>query len=102
MVDMDPWAEAAAEEAGTPRAGSSRSPASAARWALPGSRPSLDVRYEARRERFRPPEFSWQGFAGGEPCSGRGWVAPGTAGRLVGHVFIHDGGETGFVGEPWW
>jgi hypothetical protein len=37
----------------------------------------------------------------GEPCSGRGWVEPGTAGRLVGHVFIHDGDDSGFVCEPW-
>jgi hypothetical protein len=61
---------------------------------------SLDVRYQARRG-GAVAEFSWQGFDDGEPCSGRGWVEPGTAGRLVGHVFIHDGDDSGFVCEPW-
>ncbi|MDA8231583.1 MAG: hypothetical protein M0006_09615 [Magnetospirillum sp.] len=37
------------------------------------------------------------GWRGG--C-GRGWVVLGTAGRLVGHIFIHNGDESGFVCEP--
>ena len=29
----------------------------------------------------------------GSPVSGRGWAALGTAGRLVGHIFIHKGDD---------
>ena len=28
---------------------------------------------------------------------GRGWVILGTAGRLVGHIFIHNSDDSGFV-----
>ena len=34
-----------------------------------------------------------------DPACGRGWVAIGTAGRLVGHFFIHKGDDSGFVCE---
>ena len=44
-------------------------------------------------------EFSWEGFDDGSPASGRGWAALGTAGRLVGHIFIHKGDDSGFVAE---
>jgi hypothetical protein len=59
----------------------------------------LDIRYDAR---VGAPiaEFSWEGVDEDDPCSGRGWVAPGTAGRLVGHVFFHNGDDSGFVCEP--
>ena len=30
-------------------------------------------------------------------ASGRGWVVLGTAGRLVGHFYIHNGDDSGFV-----
>ena len=32
-------------------------------------------------------------------ASGRGWAVLGTAGRLVGHLFIHKGDDSGFVAE---
>ena len=32
-----------------------------------------------------------------ETASGRGWVVLGTAGRLVGHFYIHNGDDSGFV-----
>jgi len=44
-------------------------------------------------------EFSWEGVDDGIPASGRGWAALGTAGRLVGHIFIHKGDDSGFVTE---
>ena len=44
-------------------------------------------------------EFSWERFDKGSPASGRGWAASGTAGRLVGHIFIHKGDDSGFVAE---
>ena len=61
---------------------------------------SLDVRYDARNG-GPVAEFSWEGADDGEPSSGRGWLAPGTAGRLVGHVYFHNGDNSGFVCEPW-
>ncbi len=58
----------------------------------------LDVRYGAR-DGAACAEFSWVGTDDGDPASGRGWVALGTAGRLVGDIFIHDGEQSGFVCE---
>jgi hypothetical protein len=58
----------------------------------------LDVRYGAR-DGAACAEFSWEGFDDGSPTSGRGWAALGTAGRLVGHIFIHKGDDSGFVAE---
>jgi len=60
----------------------------------------LDVRYDARNG-GPVAEFSWEGDDEGDQRSGRGWVALGTAGRLVGHVYIHRGDDSGFVCEPW-
>jgi hypothetical protein len=31
------------------------------------------------------------------PACGRGWASLGTAGRLVGHFYSHQGDESGFV-----
>lgn len=59
----------------------------------------MDVRYGAR-DGSACAEFSWEGFDDAEPSSGRGWAALGTAGRLVGHIFIHNGDNSGFVAEP--
>lgn len=60
----------------------------------------LDVRYDARAG-SPVAEFSWEGVDEGDPRSGRGWVAVGTAGRLVGHFYFHMGDDSGFVCEPW-
>ena len=59
----------------------------------------LDVRYGSR-DGAACAEFSWEGFDDGSPASGRGWAALGTAGRLIGHIFIHNGDNSGFVAEP--
>jgi hypothetical protein len=58
----------------------------------------LDVRYGSR-DGSACAEFSWQGSDDGEDVCGRGWVAFGTAGRLVGHLYIHKGDDSGFVCE---
>ena len=34
-----------------------------------------------------------------DPACGRGWAMLGTAGRLVGHFYIHNGDDSGFVCE---
>jgi hypothetical protein len=48
----------------------------------------LDVRYGAR-DCAACAEFSWEGYDDKDPACGRGWVTRGTAGRVVGHFFIH-------------
>ena len=48
----------------------------------------LDVRYGSR-----------DGADDNDPACGRGWVALGSAGRLVGHFYIHNGDDSGFVCE---
>ena len=57
----------------------------------------LDVRYGSR-DGATCAEFPWEGFDDGTAASGRGWAALGSAGRLVGHIFIHKG-DSGFVAE---
>jgi hypothetical protein len=54
----------------------------------------LDVRYGAR-DGSACAEFSWEGLNDTDPASGRGWVILGTAGRLVGHIFIHNSDDSG-------
>ena len=58
----------------------------------------LDVRYGAR-DGSASAEFSWEGHDENDPACGRGWVMIGTAGRLVGHFYIHNGDNSGFVCE---
>lgn len=60
----------------------------------------LDVRYETRGGEPLA-EFSWEGVDEGDQRCGRGWLVQGTAGRLVGHFFFHNGDDSGFVCEPW-
>jgi hypothetical protein len=58
----------------------------------------LDVRYGGRGGSASA-EFSWEGFSDTDPACGRGWANFGTAGRLVGHIFIHNSDDSGFVAE---
>jgi hypothetical protein len=58
----------------------------------------LDVRYSAR-DGSAFAEFSWEGHEENDPACGRGWVVFGTPGRLVGHFYIHNGDDSGFVCE---
>jgi len=58
----------------------------------------LDMRYVSR-DGAACAEFSWEGFDDGTAASGCGWAALGGAGRLVGHIFIHKGDDSGFVAE---
>jgi hypothetical protein len=56
----------------------------------------LDVRYGSR-DGAACAEFSWEGTDDGSSVSGCGWAVMGTAGRLVGHIFVHKGDDSGFV-----
>jgi hypothetical protein len=58
----------------------------------------LDVRYGAR-DGAACAEFSWEGLDDGSPASSRGRAVFGTAGRLVGHIFIHKGDDSSFIAE---
>jgi hypothetical protein len=58
----------------------------------------LDVRYGSR-DGSACAEFSWEGSDATPTPTGRGWAALGTAGRLVGHIFIYKGDDSGFVAE---
>ena len=51
---------------------------------------SISMRATARATR-RLRRVLLGGFDDGNPASGRGWAALGTAGRLLGHIFIHKG-----------
>ncbi len=44
-------------------------------------------------------EFSWEGQDESEPACGRGWAVLGSARRLAGYVYIHNGDASGFVCE---
>jgi hypothetical protein len=57
---------------------------------------TLDVRYGSR-DGATSAEFSWEGFDDGSPTNGRGWAVLGTAGRLVGRIFIYNGDDSGFI-----
>ena len=59
---------------------------------------TFEVRYGGRGGSASA-EFSWEGFSDADPASGRGWATLGTAGRLVGHIFIHNSDDSGFVAE---
>lgn len=55
---------------------------------------------EMARATVRPcAEFSWEGHNDSDTACGRSWVALGTAGRLVGHIFIHNSDDSRFVAE---
>ncbi len=58
----------------------------------------LDVRY-GTRDGSACAEFSWEGHDESDPSCGRGWVVIDTAGRLVGHFYIHNGDDSGFLCE---
>ena len=58
----------------------------------------LDVRY-CTRDGSACVEFSWEGMNDADQAGGRGWAALGTAGRLVGHLFIHNSDDSGFVAD---
>ena len=58
----------------------------------------LDVHYGSR-DGSACAEFSWQGHDDNDPACGRGWASFGTAGRLVGHFYIHQGDDSDFVCE---
>ena len=41
-------------------------------------------------------EFTWDGNDEGDPASGRGWVRLEKDGTLSGHIFFHQGDDSGF------
>jgi hypothetical protein len=45
-------------------------------------------------------EFSWEGDDEGDQVSGRGWATLADDGTLEGHLFIHQGDDSGFRAAP--
>jgi hypothetical protein len=56
----------------------------------------LDVRY-GTSDGGPIAEFTWEGVDEGDQRSGRGWVKPQPTGGLIGHIFFHNGDDSGFV-----
>ncbi|WP_239342330.1 hypothetical protein [Frankia sp. CiP3] len=45
-------------------------------------------------------EFSWQGNDEGDEVCGRGWAVLGDDDALTGHLFFHQGDDSGFRAAP--
>jgi hypothetical protein len=71
----------------------------AGRFAFAGVGGELDVRY-CSRDGAACAGLTWEYVNEDRPASGRGRVALGAAGRLVGDIFIHNGDSFGFVALP--
>ena len=56
---------------------------------------SMDCRYRQRDGRAVV-EFTWEGNDECDPASGRGWAALEADGTLRGHIYFHDGDDSGF------
>jgi hypothetical protein len=59
----------------------------------------MDCRHGAHEGRPRV-EFSWDGSDEGDHISGRGWAELLPDGSLNGHLFIHNGDDSGFTAVP--
>ncbi len=97
IVEMDTWSDDVLDIGG--QAHIAFTGAQGGEIAFVAVEGSLDVRY-GTRDGIATAEFTFEGFDEGNRISGRGWASLGTAGRLVGHVYIHNGEESGFVCEP--
>ena len=60
---------------------------------------SIDCR-AAKRDGRVGVEFSWDGTDECDQVCGRGWAFLNDDGSLAGHIFIHMGDDSGFVGQP--
>ena len=56
----------------------------------------LDVGYGIRDD-VPVAEFSWEGVDEGDQRSGRGWAVLRDSSSLIGHIFFHNGDNSGFV-----
>lgn len=63
-----------------------------------GAKSFLNVRY-ATRDGSGCAEFLWEGQDANDPVCGRGRAMIGTAGRLVGRIYIRSSDDSGFVCE---
>ncbi len=45
-------------------------------------------------------DFTWDGNDEGDPASGRGWVILQRDGSLTGHIYFHQGDDSGFKAIP--
>lgn len=56
---------------------------------------SMDCQYSERDGRPFV-EFTWEGDDEGHPTCGRGWALIEKVGTLTGHIYIHQGDDSGF------
>jgi hypothetical protein len=63
---------------------------------LPSARSRAFSTSATARETVRHARSS-HGKATNDPACGRGWVMIATAGRLIGHFYIHNSYDSGFV-----
>jgi len=59
----------------------------------------MDCRHGVHEGRHRV-EFSWDGRDEGDSICGRGWAELLPDGSLKGHLFIHQGDDSGFFAVP--
>ncbi|MGH7263386.1 MAG: hypothetical protein ACREMB_00835 [Candidatus Rokuibacteriota bacterium] len=59
----------------------------------------LDCRHGQRNGRSSV-DFTWDGNDEGDPASGRGWVNLRKDGSLTGHIYFHQGDDSGFEAIP--
>lgn len=69
------------------------------RFAFIAVEAGMDCRDVARAGRPGA-EFSWDGHDDGDPVSGRGWAAVTHDGMLRGHIYFHQGDDSGFRAIP--
>lgn len=97
IVEMDTWSDDVLDIGG--EAHLSFAGAEDGEIAFVAVKAFLDVRF-GTKDGQATAEFTFEGFDEGDPICGRGWASLGTAGRLVGHIYIHKGDVSGFVCEP--
>ena len=59
----------------------------------------MDCR-QGRRNGQPSVDFTWDGNDEGDPASGRGWVLLRQDGSLTGHIYFHQGDDSGFTAMP--
>lgn len=60
---------------------------------------AVDGYLDCRQDGGSPPrlEFTWEGNDEGDAVSGRGWAQLEADGSLRGHIYFHNGDDSGFL-----
>ncbi len=60
----------------------------------------MDCRHHKERNGRPYVEFTWDGNDECDPASGHGWAKLQKDGSLSGHIYIHNGEDSGFKAVP--